>query len=633
MGGFSDEAVAERVNRAVRLLHRRGPDDCGIASGNGWIFGHSRLAILDPASGRQPWVDSETGIALTYNGELYNFRELRKELEGKGFSFRTRCDTEIIPAAYRAWGAECLNRFNGFFSLVLYDPQEHRIFAARDRIGIKPFYYCEQPEGLCFGSTLPAVLLVAGIPFEPDLETISHYLSTGKLVFGSRTMARNVRKLAPGHTLSYDLSSGHIEIRRYWRRPVLSPAEKEPFPPFRETAERIRELVEDAVRLRLVSDVPVGAFLSGGIDSSVLVSCAFARRGGEPFPLFCAGSDDPKTNEFEYARMMADRLGAPLSETRIDASTFAADWPMLVAEKGEPLSTPNEISIYRLARELRTQCTVTLTGEGADEVFGGYVQPQFAAFDLERCPNRPEDVNPDSSFALAMNLLYGRAFFLNDTDHYLATDCWLTFQEKSDLLLPDRWDELAQDDALFAHYEGFFEPYRTCSAFDRRMHLHAEFNLENLLARVDNSTMSASVEARVPFNDHRLVELLFTLPDSYKISWTDSNAETSGRDLTVAQCDRQHLLESKRLLRSAFSHLLPKEIVERKKMSFPVPFISWLVGDMRKEIRSLCLDSPFARDLFRRDALERMIDGGNRNLWILANLCRWREIMDSKTRS
>jgi asparagine synthase (glutamine-hydrolysing) len=346
-------------------------------------------------------------------------------------------------------------------------------------------------------------------------------------------------------------------------------------------------------------------------------------------PFFCAGTDREEANEYEYARMMADRTGSELFSVSVSSGCFAEDWDFLVGEKGLPLSTPNEISIYGLSAALREKCTVTLTGEGADEIFGGYSQPHFSAYDFDRCARTPETADTDSAFGMAMLMMYGRSFFINDTDHYTATCCWMPYAIKERLFKDNVWDSLEQDNALFLFYEDFFNSLSKCSSLDKRLHLHAEFNLENLLNRIDNSSMSASVEARVPFNDHRIVEFAFRMPDEYKIDWTSAQAAQKGAELPAAEIDRLGLIETKKLPRRAFSAFLPDEIIKRRKMSFPVPFRDWFSGPLAGEIKELCLDSDFSRDFFDKKTVSAMLEKHDRNLWLTANLCKWWDVLNS----
>jgi asparagine synthase (glutamine-hydrolysing) len=615
----------DAIRSVLKQMKLRGPDGNGIAGKNNWIFGHTRLAIIDPKAGQQPWTDDESGATLTYNGEIYNFRELREILKARGYAFKTDCDTELVLAAYLEWGEKCVEKFNGFFAFAIMDPQKNRLFAARDRIGIKPFYYSISKQGFCFSSVVPGIMICKKEAYEPDLEAVSHYLTTGKVLFGERTLIKGIKTLRPGESISLDIASGAMNKRRYWSRPVFSPAEKMSMAiPFKSAVEKTKELLEDSIKKRLMSDVPLGSFLSGGLDSSIIASAA-RRHSHLALPLFCAGTDNEKENEFQFAEELAKQLQCHLYEVKVSPDDFSKDWGFLLSQKGLPLSTPNEISIFHLSAALRNQCVVTLTGEGADEIFGGYVQPHFSAYDFDRCPRDAESAKNTTAFEMSMTMLYGRNFFLNDTDHYTATSCWFTFLEKTRLFNSSAWEELDEDNAMFSFYEDFFDSVEKCSSFDKRMHLHAEFNLENLLNRIDNSSMCASVEARVPFNDHRLVEFAFAMPDTYKMDWATPEAEKHASELTAFEIDRQNLLETKRLPRRAFYDDLPRDIIERKKMSFPVPFQEWFHGPLLEETRELCLNSDFSKTYFNETEAQELLKNKSRNLWIAANLCKWWE--------
>ncbi len=614
------------ISASLDIMKERGPDGSGIELGNFWIFGHRRLAILDPQGGAQPCYDPERQFYITYNGEIYNYREIRKELIAKGHSFKSDCDTEVLLASYIEWGEDCLAKFNGFFSFAIADMRKESVFMARDRAGIKPFFYSLRKDGLAFASSASVLTKVPDFDKSPDLPCMSHFLSTGKLCFGESTLFREIKVLRPGHSLTFSAKDGSLTKKQYWRRPVLSPEEKAATAPdFKEASEKVASLLDDAVRMRLVSDVPLGAFLSGGIDSAII--CKTAKKYAEhPLPLFCAGTNQEAMNEFHYAKEMADSIRCELEQVRISPECFAGDWNFLVKQKGLPLCTPNEISIYRLASALRKKCTVTLTGEGADEVFGGYTSPHFSGYDFDRCARSPETADSDSKFGIHMSLLYGRSFFINDTDHYLSTETWMPYFFKKDLLTENTWETLNEDEELFVFYEDFFESVKQCSSIDKRMHLHAEFNLENLLARVDSSTMSASVEARVPFTDYRLMEFAFKMPDSYKIDWKSPETQTQGKDLTVAEIDKLGLLETKKLPRHAFADKLPESIIKRPKMSFPVPFQEWFSGPMKDEIIEICRSSDFYGSIFKKSSIDKMLANSDRNLWLIANLCKWRSL-------
>lgn len=610
-----------RIERVLEIMRFRGPDGSGIMHHNNWAFGHTRLAIIDPNSGQQPIKDAQTGITITYNGEVYNHKDLRTELESKGHTFETNCDTEVVLRSYIEWGEKCVEKFNGFFAFAIADTKNNTVFIARDRLGIKPLYYAVTDSSVCFCSTIPGILSFTGIDLEPNLEAISHYLTTSKTNFGEETLLKGINCLPPGNCMSIKSGCNSINTRRYWEIPIVKKEDKADVP-FRNVVDKTRELLDDSIRMRLMSDVPLGGFLSGGLDSAIITTTA-DKYAGFKLPLFCAGSDQEALNEFKYARMISNQIGSELTEVRMTHNKFMDSWSFLIRNKGLPLSTPNEVSIYNLASELQKQCKVTLTGEGADEIFGGYIQPHYSAYDFDRLPNEENDPNADPLFTCIMMLECGRSYFINETDHYTSTSCWLPYIQKSELFNEDSWQAIDEDDALFAFYEDFFESLDGCSTFDKYMHLHARYNLENLLGRVDNCTMSASVEARVPFTDHRIVEYAFLQPDSFKMDFKTEEFARKAKTMSAAQIDQKDYLESKRMIRTAFGDQLPKDVVDRRKMSFPVPFQEWFFGPLLEEITVMCVNSDLIKKYFDFEAVKTMILGMDKNLWLVANLCRW----------
>ena len=567
-----NNSLTRQIESNLEKLKLRGPNSQGIYHEQTWSFAHTRLAIQDIRNGQQPLIHTETQSVITYNGEIYNHKNIRQELESLGHQFQTHCDTEVLLKSYIEWGADCLHKLNGCFAFVIYDAPNDQFFMARDRLGIKPFYYTDQPDFTAFSSTVKAV--VNYLPaLEPSLEAISHYLTSARTTLADQTLIKGVKSLLPAHYRIYDRQSKRSQTTCYWQKPCLSPEDKSTAT-FEEASEQVKELVEDAVKTRLISDVPLASFLSGGLDSSIIASslCKFSTNTPK---MYCAGTSEEEFNEIQFAQEMAKRLNIDLHYEQIDNSTFFDNWQFLIDSKGLPLSTPNEVSIYRLSKALSKDYTVALTGEGADEIFGGYIQPQYGYFDYQRAAKSPDEscINPNLDWPLQRR--YGRNFFFNEADHFFSSCTWTNPAEKSTLLNEDIWQKLDEDDAVFTHYENFFDKVEHCSQLDKRLHLHSEINLEGLLKRVDSSTMAASIEARVPFNDHRVVELAFSLPDQFKYEFRSQAAKQEAQDLLIDEIDSKNLLESKRLLRKAFAHDIPTSIIDRKKMSFPVPFTQW----------------------------------------------------------
>ena len=607
-----------KLHASLTQLKSRGPDAQASCQGPNWIIGHTRLSIIDLSGGVQPMQDDTTGVTLSYNGEIYNYKSLRKELESKGHSFKTDSDTEVLLRSYLQWGVECSSKLLGCFAFAVLDPLKNKLVIIRDRLGVKPVYYCQTGASVFFASSVSAVKQLSGSS-ELDHAAISHYLTSCRITFGERTLFKDIKILPAGTIMEISLENNESKISRYWSRPALSAEDKKDSVP-KDLLDQTKSLVVESIKDRLISDVPVGCFLSGGLDSAVVVKEA-VKHALEEYPLYCAGTPFEKYNEFEYAAEMAGSLGKSIEEVRISPETFFDDWKMLIREKGLPLSTPNETSIYRLAKALGKKCTVALTGEGSDEVFGGYLMPQFGIYDFLRAP-KSEDDDENQLYWKIMHR-YGRPFFYNEADHFFSTHSWMPVSDKAGLFTGDIWNSLEDDDEVFTFYEDFIERYSHLSAFDRRMHLHAEINLEGLLNRVDSSTMAASIEARVPFTDHRLVEFAFKQSDNWKIDYRNEQCRSKADDLLVEEIEKENLVETKRLLRNAYKKELPTSIIDRKKMSFPVPFQEWLSGELSEELKSFCIETSTKTGLFNAKAVEDMFTSKNRNLWLVANLCLW----------
>ena len=612
------DSDTHKLLSSLSLLKSRGPDAQASCQSTSWIIGHTRLSIIDLSGGTQPMQDKEAGVTLSFNGEIYNYKTLKTELQLKGHVFKTDSDTEVLLHSYIEWGGSCVEKLHGCFAFAVLDEKAGKMLLVRDRLGVKPVYYCLKDSSLYFGSTVAAVRHLGDVN-SIDHAALSHYLTSCRITFGDRTLYEGIKILSPATIATFDLANLKVSFKKYWQRPAVSPADKVRLDP-KELLEKTGELVEESVKARLMSDVPVGCFLSGGLDSAVVVKDAVANAVDD-YPLFCAGTPFEKYNEFQYAREMAETLGKSVNEVRISPDTFFADWKMLIKEKGLPLSTPNETSIYRLSKALGEKCKVALTGEGSDEVFGGYLQPHFGVYDFVRGPKSEDD--SDNPLFWKIMRRFGRPFFYNEEDHFFLTHSWIPVNDKADLLHGDIWNSLNDDDEVFTFYEDFFERYKKLSPFDRRMHLHAEINLEGLLNRVDTSSMAASIEARVPFTDHRLVEFAFQQPDDWKIDFRNEDCRKKAADLLVEEIDKEDLVETKRLLRNAYKNKLPSSITTRKKMSFPVPFQEWLSGELSTELKEFCIETSRAKNIFNPKAVETMFDSGNRNLWLVANVCLW----------
>jgi asparagine synthase (glutamine-hydrolysing) len=584
-----------------RISHR-GPDDFGYFRDGQAGLGHRRLSIIDLGGGRQPIFNEDGTVVVVFNGEIYNYQEITADLIAHGHVFRTRSDTEAIVHAYEQYGDSCVDLFRGMFAFALWDRTRHRLLLVRDRLGIKPVYYYHGRDSLVFASEIKALLEAPGVPREVDETALSLYLSQ-RYVPGPRTMFKNIFKLQPGHQMVVE--GGHVEVRRYWDIPY-APAGRASSDPA-----QFEHLLEECVRLRLIAEVPLGVFLSGGLDSSAILATMSRIRKGEPIKTFCVGYESPggadSDNEFTYAREVAQLFGAEHHEFTLGADNFRDFIPQLVWHLDEPLADPSCIPLYFISRLARQHITVVLSGEGADEVLGGYsiYSKMLALENLRRLPG-----------AGSMAGLFARRFG-EGRYHDILRMAALPLEQRyrgvsrgfrpalqARLMGPTGWSH-----ALDEVYGPLFDAVSRASALDRMLYVDSKVWLpDDLLLKADKMTMANGLELRVPFLDHKLVEFASQLPQNMKL----------------------HRGTGKVLLRRIMKNSLPGSVLHRAKKGFPVPTMSWLRGPLKEFTRETLLGSGSAcRNYFDPQVLREIVDhheaGGDRQqeIWTLLVFEHW----------
>lgn len=617
-----DEALLRRMCGTMR---HRGPDDEGICldawSGGQIGLGSRRLSIIDLEGGRQPMSNEDGALRVVCNGEIYNFHDLREHLLRRGHTLRTRCDTEVILHLYEDKGIDCIEDLRGMFAFALWDAAKERLLLARDRLGKKPLLYRLDGERLVFASCIRAILQAPNIPREVEAEALHHYL-TYQYVPHPLTMFRGILKLPPAHRLLFE--RGEARVERYWRPEFSEAADMSEA----ECVEGVRGLLEEAVRLRMVSDVPLGAFLSGGIDSSIVVGL-MSRQTREPVRTFSIGFEEKNYDELGYARTAANRFHSEHREF-IVRPRAAEIIPELVRHFEEPFADSSAIPTYCVSKMTSEFVKVALTGDGGDECFGGY--PRYRAVKLggiaDRLPGPlrrllgwrgwqrlPASVEQKTLRRRAKKLL--RALSCPPEQRYLM---WISiFDEESKRFLctADFASSVAGKDSLdfldqYYRVAGRGDFLGKTTFVDLMTYLPCD-----LLAKVDVTSMAHSLEARAPFLDHKLVEFAATIPTHLKVRrWT-----------------------MKYVLKRAFADLLPPRIVRRGKMGFGVPISEWFRRDLAGYVRDALLDQrALDRGYFRPQAVEQLIeqhvgrraDHGYR-LWALLMLELWhREFLDPK---
>jgi asparagine synthase (glutamine-hydrolysing) len=632
--GRSISVGRERVIAMRDSMTARGPDDAGLLLRANVALAHRRLAIRDLSAGTQPIVSEDGQTALVYNGELYNDHELRTELQQLGVKFQTRCDTETLLAAWETWGVDCLEKLRGMFAFGVYDFAQNRLFIVRDRFGVKPLFFAEAAGEMVFASTVAAVLEHPHIVRQPNWSTISHYLTTFRTMMGRETMFRGVRQLRPAEYLDWNLHTGQLQIARYWEFPTQTPTDIT----FDEATNELESLIAGSTESRLVSDVPVGMFLSGGVDSSVLASHVSQSHDGRLLGS-CGGgeitSEDPEPdNDFSAAANCAKHTGFEFGEVRVSSESYLDCWNQMVDDTSLPLTTPSDVIIHQLARRMKQDVGVVLGGEGADELLCGYALPHWSVDDFRLanlCAAGQWSGQPSSerAFLKSLEATYGRSRFNSLVDHYFAANSLIPLAVKPQLLNQDAWAAAEHDEAMASFYQNEFSTISDVQDGDGASLVHSQsialhrLNLESLLGRLDTATMQASLEARVPYTDHRLVEFAFGLPSHFRI---DVDPLEASPYLAAAELDRRRTLRPKRLLRAVAARSLPPELAQRRKASFPTPVASWLSGPWQTWAQSRLINSPFGRQAFRRETMLELagnVSAAGMWLWPILNLLAW----------
>src|SRR5437762_766475 len=605
-----DEA---RLKRMRDVLRHRGPDGEGLLLDGPVGLGHRRLAIIDVAGGHQPMANEDETLWIVYNGEIYNHAALRPGLEARGHRYRTRSDTETIVHAYEDDGERCVERLDGMFAFALWDRPRGRLLLARDRLGIKPLYYTFTRDELLFASEIKAIL--AALPNRPALDAtvVPEFLAT-RSVSGAQTFFRDVETLLPGRTLTWSVGEG-IRTRRYWQLPATldeAPAG------LAERAACLREHLTAAVRSHLMTDVPLGLFLSGGIDSSAL-AVLMAGMVREPVRTFSVGFDEPGANELAWARPVADRIGAEHREVTLSPDQFFEALPRLIWHEDEPIATPASVPLAFVSRLARDHVKVVLTGEGADELFLGYNRYRVTAWN-QRLGRVWEAAVPGGirrTSALIARALPSRLRRYTDATFLArpATPRALFFDGFA--VFPEAMQQSLLTDASLFRRDPHAEGLRHYGAapgglLERMSHADLQTYLVELLMKQDQMSMSASIESRVPFLDQALVEYAAAMPGRFKLDG----------------------LRTKAVLREAVRDLVPSEILTRRKMGFPVPLDPWFRGPFWPVVEEFVLGPrALARELFvpselRRIAEEQQAGIGRHadRLWLLVNLELWQRM-------
>ncbi len=602
-----------------QIVHR-GPDDAGFYLSGSVGLAIRRLSIIDLRTGQQPISNEDGTVWLVYNGEIYNHEELRGNLEKRGHQYRSRSDTETIVHLYEEYGRDSVQHLRGMFAFALWDARKRRLLVARDRLGIKPLYYWRNGSTFLFGSEIKALLAYPGVRAELNRAAISEYLAFGYLS-GTETLFAGAHKLPPGHTLELE-EGGEIRIEPYWDLPL--PADSATRQPKSYYVRSYRGQLEESVASHLMSDVPLGVFLSGGIDSSAVAALMTKVRRG-PIETFSVGYEEACDSELPYAKGVAAHLGSTHHEVRVSRQEFFEALPKLVWHEDEPIAWPSSVALYFVARLARRYVTVVLTGEGSDETLAGYSRYPWTLWNTRAdrlyrrlsppgLRRRVRRLVADSSFLSAgLRRKLQHTFLARDGNSWVSfyfDNFYSAFSE------PEQINLLAEEfrpdpGTAYRNVLAFWEK-SSGELISRLLYTDIKTYLVELLMKQDNMSMAASIESRVPFLDHRLVEFAAGIPPHF---------QTRG-------------LAGKSILKSAVRDLLPKGIIYRRKMGFPTPWRTWLAGTQLDLIEGFLLEPrSLGRGIFKKDALRRLFaehrtrfrDHHDR-IWRLLNLEIWHRV-------
>ena len=610
------------LDRMTRAIAHRGPDDSRVYRDLNAALGHRRLSIIDLASGHQPMTSESGDRWIVYNGEIFNHSEVRAVLEPLGHQYKTRCDTETILHAYEQYGADCPAHFRGMFAFAIWDRRARRLFCARDRLGIKPFYYFWNGRDFVFGSEIKALLQhpAVSVSFEDSL--LAEHLAFG-YSSDERTLFRGIRKLLPGHTLALDVAAGSIDIRRYWEIPA-PPA----MPEARTDAEWIAECrarLEETVRMRLMSDVPLGMFLSGGVDSS-LIAALMKRMVSTPVKTFAVGYEEAEFSELSYARQVAARIGTEHNEITLGMDDFFNALPKLVWHEDEPVVWPSSVSLYFVSLLASSQVKVVLTGEGSDELFAGYARYRFYMLNrrlLGTWQLLPASVRRAVREQVADSPLLSASARrkLGHTFLGLGEDLESLYLDNFYSAFPaaERASLAASGAGAYSGYHAYWNSAGGRSLLDRMLYADQKTYLVELLMKQDQMSMAASIESRVPFLDHPFVEFSTRVPENLKLRGKSG----------------------KYIIKKVAEELLPHDIVHRSKMGFPTPLPLWLRhARLQPLLDSLAAPAGFLASVLDPAPIAQLLDRHRRGqidatdrVWRLLNLHLWGEIFLSGRRA
>ena len=614
----------------VKGLAHRGPDEQGIYEDKKVQLGFRRLSIIDLKNGVQPFFSKDKRYALIFNGEIYNYKYLRKILQNKGVKFKTNSDTEVLLESLIFWGKDSLTKINGMFAFALYDFKKEELTLARDRFGIKPLYYSliNNNRGIVYSSEIKILIQSNVIEKNINLDAISSYLSF-RYPHGVGNFFDKIEKVEPGEILVFN--NGNLTKKKYWKIPLIeetSNSIKE------ETLiEELENILDSVIKDHLESDVSIGSLLSGGLDSSLITT--MMDKYQKNFNTFSASFDNDGYDENQYAKIISNKINSNHTNIKLNSKNYFESLDEIIDHKYLPLYIPHEVALFDLFKNIKSSNKVVISGEGADEMFGGYGRVQGAGFDYKKIKyfdmlGKVFGKKNIYKFFNANNIF--TAGSLSRKDHFFKIYNWFTMGQKEKILSEQTYNKINNDKKLEIFWQNEFDEISNMDENNKFIYIFQKFHLQCLLDRLDLMSMAHSVEARVPFCDYRITTFLSKIPYKYKIKWKSTFSKINAI-FSLSDSHSERLNNSKYILRKISNKFIPNEIISRKKLGFPVPLDAWLSnGKDKKFIKEILLDDQTKkRGILNIKEVENLInnkenlsyDFWGKKIWMLLNLEIW----------
>ena len=614
----------------VEGLSHRGPDEQGIYEAQGVQLGFRRLSIIDLNNGSQPFFSKDKRYALIFNGEIYNYKYLKNILKNKGVEFQTRSDTEVLLESLIFWGKDSLNKINGMFSFAFYDFKKQELILARDRFGIKPLYYflTKNQNGIVYSSEIKSLIKTNIVDKNININAISSYLSF-RYPYGVGNFFEKIEKVEPGEFIIFN--KGKIKKQKYWEIPLIqetnNSAKEETL------LEELENILNSVVKDHMESDVSIGSLLSGGLDSSLVT--AIMSKYQKKFNTFSASFDAEGYDENKYAKIISRKIDSTHTNINLNSRNYFDNLDKIIEHKFLPLYIPHEVALFDLFKNIKSSNKVIISGEGADEMFGGYGRVQGAGFDYKKIKyfdffSKFLGKKNVYSFFNAEKLFTNKD--LTRKEHFYKIYNWFTMSQKEKIFSKQVYNEINFDENAERFWKNEFSQIESMDENNKFIFLFQKFHLQCLLDRLDLMSMAHGVEARVPFCDYNVVSFLSKVPYKYKIRWKSRLSKIKAL-FSLSDDHSERLNDSKYILRELSKKFIPEEISSRKKLGFPVPLDTWISSkNDKKYIKEILLDDQTKkRGLFNIDEIENLInnkenlsyDFWGKKIWMLLNIEIW----------